>query len=121
MKEKTKKDLKRFKEIEQIRSNLYSEKCQIKLDCPCLDSVAVIEETFSFEITPKSVCPVCNKDNGDLSLEEKKDCLRKHFTYDDSIPLSEKWLTKIAKAGGCNLDDPCFYIKDTKDATDKET
>jgi len=101
MHQRTEQDIKRLKEISEARSKLYDEKRLIENNCNCLDYVARIEETFKFEITPVSVCPVCGKYSGKLSLEEKITCLREYFTFDEETP-NEEALLRIAEAGGCN-------------------
>lgn len=103
-------DLKRLEEIRIARSKLYDEKRLIKDNCPCHDSVAIIEETFKFEVTPIRVCPVCGQLKDELSLEEKIICLREYYTFDEEVP-NEEAIAKIAEAGGCNHFDTSIYAK----------
>ena len=113
MKERTEKDINKLKEIDTKIWELHDEERKIKQECPCLDYVPKIEETLAWEITPVSVCPVCNKRNGELTLEEKFEVLTKYFDYgDDDSFYNEDQLKKIAEKGGMNLPRPDFYKKD---------
>ena len=114
MHERTVKDLKWLEEIAKARSVLYDEKQDIKKNCPCHDYVASIEETFAFEITPQSICPVCNQPKGELTLDEKIECLREYYAYDEDAAIDEESLRRIAVAGGANHFDSAVFEKEAE-------
>ena len=107
-------DLRRLEEIRIARSKLYDEKILIKKNCPCHDYVASIEETLAFDITPQSICPVCKKPNGELTLDEKIECLREYYAYDEDAAIDEESLRRIAVAGGANHFDSAVFEKEAE-------
>ena len=98
--ERTLSDLKKLKEIKDQEFELYAKRLKIKKECPCLDRRPQMVETLAFEYTPRSVCPVCQKDIDDLTLEEKIACFKEHFKESS---FSEEEYLEMAKDGGYNL------------------
>jgi len=112
MKEKTKKDLKRLKEIQAESFKLFIEKKEIEDNCLHLDSKVALVETFAYEFTPKKVCVVCNKVIRDAEPTEEE--VRKVF-YDffsegeEELSISEEKLSEIVAQRGYNF--PSVNIK----------
>lgn len=118
MDKRTEQDLKRLKEIDKERWNLYLEAKDIKDKCQCYDYEAKIEETLAFEVTPKGICPVCGIENWTLSLEEKIECLKKYLNFgdDEDCFYTEEQITDYAIKGGMNYPRPDFYKKEVPNA-----
>ena len=104
MNPQTEKDLKKIKEINLRIDSLENEKRQVIAKCPCYDYIPKIEETLAFEVNPKALCPVCGKENGELSLEEKINLLEDYLNtgYPEDCCYSPEEIKNFATAGGFN-------------------
>ena len=80
---RTMQDLKRLKEIDSLVEELYTEYKLIKEQCPCLDLEPGLVETFSFEYTPRAICPVCGATKDILTQEQKIACFKENFSKYD--------------------------------------
>lgn len=121
MKERTEKDLKRLKDIDKQIWDLHDEERKIKQECSCLDYIPKVEETFAWEVTPLAICPVCGKRNGELTLEEKTEALKKFLDYgEEDCFYTEEQMKEFAERGGMNFPRYDFYQKDGGDAPIKE-
>jgi len=122
MHERTESDLKRLKEIEDTKWELYEESRKIKADCQHHDYVPKIVETLAYEYTPRSVCIVCGSEQSTLTLEEKIACFKEFFDYGDEEECfyTEEQFLKMAQDGGYNLPRPSFYIKEESCEPDKK-
>lgn len=112
MDNRTISDLKKLRIIKDRLMDLRLESLRIKDECPCLDYEARSLETLAFEITPKAICPVCEKvSKHELSLQEKIDCLKQSLDCGDDTTYTEEDYKVMAVEGGFNfpsIKSPCL-------------
>lgn len=101
MHERTESDLKKLELIENHQRDLRHEAERIRKECLCLDYRVDGMESLSFDVTPKAVCPVCEKIlNKELSVQEKVTCLKQHLDLRDDSTYTEEDYVKMAVDGG---------------------
>ena len=101
MKNRTLEDLERLKAIREKRSDLKKEEIKILSECPCLDFNVEGIETLSFDVSPKPICPVCEKiTKHELTTQQKIDCIEQNLSYRYKNIFTEKDYKKMAEDGG---------------------